>query len=74
LARGRHEHRAWVAERLGSTQNSLSALEHERQITRLVVATDIYTWKLLRRDFGKSQDEVLHLMVGMINKEPGVVT
>jgi AcrR family transcriptional regulator len=74
LAQGRHEHRAWVAERFGSTQSGLSELERERQITRLIVATDIYTWKLLRRDFGKSQDEVLHLMVGIINKETGEVT
>jgi AcrR family transcriptional regulator len=74
LAKGRHEHRAWVAERFGSTQSGLSELERERQITRLIVATDIYTWKLLRRDFGKSQDEVLHLMVGIINKETGEVT
>jgi AcrR family transcriptional regulator len=71
LAQGRHEHRAWVAQRFGSTQIGLSELERERQITRLIVATDIYTWKLLRRDFGKSQDEVLHLMVGIINKERG---
>ena len=71
LAQGRHEHRAWVAERFGSTQCDLSELERERQITRLIVATDIYTWKLLRRDFGKSQDEVLHLMVGIIDKETG---
>jgi AcrR family transcriptional regulator len=74
LAQGRHEHRAWVAERFGSTQSGLSEIERERQITRLIVATDIYTWKLLRRDFGKSQDEVLHLMVGIINKEKGEVT
>jgi AcrR family transcriptional regulator len=74
LAQGRHEHRAWVAERFASAQSGLSELEQERQITRLIVATDIYTWKLLRRDFGKSQDEVLLLMVGIINKERGRVT
>lgn len=74
LAKGRREHRAWVAERFGSTQNGLNARERERQITRLVVATDIYTWKLLRRDFGKSQHEVLQLMVSIINKETGEVT
>ena len=73
LAQGRREHRAWVAERFGSMQSGLSELERERQITRLIVATDIYTWKLLRRDFGKSQDEVLLLMVAMINKEIGEV-
>jgi AcrR family transcriptional regulator len=71
LAQGRHEHRAWVAERFGSTQNGLSEVERERRIARLIVATDIYTWKLLRRDFGKSQDEVLHLMAGIIKKETG---
>jgi AcrR family transcriptional regulator len=74
LAQGRREHRAWVAERFGSMQSGLSELERERQITRLIVATDIYTWKLLRRDFGKSQDEVLHLIVGIIDKETGEVT
>jgi AcrR family transcriptional regulator len=67
LALGRLEHRAWVAERFASTHSSM-------RITRLIVATDIYTWKLLRRDFGKSQDEVLYLMVGIINKETGEVT
>jgi hypothetical protein len=55
-------------------QSGLSELERERQITRLIVATDIYTWKLLRRDFGKSQDEVLHLMAGIINKEREEIT
>ena len=74
LAQGRHEHRAWVASRFGSTQSGLNEVERERQITRLIVATDIYTWKLLRRDFGKSQDEVLLLMVGIINNELGEVT
>jgi len=74
LARGRREHRAWVAERFGSMPSGLSEIERERQITRLIVATDIYTWKLLRRDLGKSQDEVLHLMVGIINKETGEFT
>jgi hypothetical protein len=52
----------------------LSELARERQITRLIVATDVYTWKLLRRDSGKSQDEVLLLMIGIINKETGEVT
>ena len=69
LMQGRREHRAWVAQRFGSTQGRMNDLERNRQITRLVVATDIYTWKLLRRDFGKTQSEVLHLMAGIINKE-----
>jgi len=73
LAQGRREHRAWVAQRFGSAQGDLSDLERERQITRLVAATDIYTWKLLRRDFGKTQSEVLLLMAGIISKELGEI-
>jgi len=73
LADGRREHRAWVTERFGSAQSSRNELERERQITRLIVATDLYTWKLLRRDFGKSQDEVLHMMAEMIHKETGEI-
>jgi AcrR family transcriptional regulator len=71
LAQGRREHRAWVAERFGSMQSGMSDLERERQVTRLVIATDIYTWKLLRRDFGKSQHEVLNSIIGIISKELG---
>ena len=69
LAQGRREHRTWVAERFGSAGNGLNAAERDEQITRLVVATDVYTWKLLRRDFGKSQDDVRRLMSAMISKE-----
>ena len=71
LAKGRREHRAWVAKRFGSAQNDQSARERERQITRLVVATDLYTWKLLRRDFGKSRNEVAQLMADIVKKETG---
>ena len=71
LAKGRREHRAWVAKSFASAKNGLNARERERQITRLVVATDLYTWKLLRRDFGKSRNEVAQLMADMIEKETG---
>ena len=73
LAQGRREHRAWVEERFGSNPGALSDVERERRINRLIVATDLYTWKLLRRDFGQSQDEVLQLMAGMIDKDLGDV-
>jgi AcrR family transcriptional regulator len=71
LAQGRREHRAWVAGRFGLAPRDMSGVERERQITRLVIATDVYTWKLLRRDFGKSQGEVLVLMGAIIDKELG---
>lgn len=68
LERGRREHRAWVAKWFG---NSMTGVERERQITRLVVATDVYTWKLLRRDFGNSQKEVTRLVAGLVEQITG---
>jgi AcrR family transcriptional regulator len=47
LARGRRGHRAWV-----ETMFAAPAIVDE-----LVVATDVYAWKLLRRDRGMSRDE-----------------
>lgn len=65
LNRGRREHRAWVANWFPSF---MTGVERERQITRLVVATDVYTWKLLRRDFGNTQKEVGLLIGGLIEQ------
>src|SRR5215212_3567115 len=49
LARGRESHREWV-----ETMFQAPALTPE-----LVVATDVYTWKLLRREQGLSRDETV---------------
>ncbi len=45
LARGREGHRRWVAEMFG----------HPELVPQLVVGTDVYAWKLLRRDQGLSR-------------------
>jgi len=42
LDAGRRDHRAWVERTLGGGE----------RLPALVVATDVYTWKLLRRDQG----------------------
>jgi len=49
---GRDEHRQWVAH--GFIPANLTGTLRERAIDILVVATDVYTWKLLRRDMGRS--------------------
>jgi len=46
-------------------------VELERQVTRLVVATDVYTWKLLRRDFGHTQKKSTVLMAGLLEQITG---
>jgi AcrR family transcriptional regulator len=45
LERGREGHRAWVEE----------IFQRPEVLSELIVATDVYTWKLLRRDQGLSQ-------------------
>jgi AcrR family transcriptional regulator len=71
LERGRSKHRAWVAKWFGS---AMKGIERERQVTRLVVATDVYTWKLLRRDFGNTQKEVTLIMAGLLEQITGEKT
>ena len=50
LAHGRESHREWVE----------TDVRRAPELTpELVVATDVYTWKLLRRDQGLSRDETV---------------
>jgi AcrR family transcriptional regulator len=48
---GRRGHREWLAETFA---NVLRGPDAEPRLDSLVVATDLYTWKLLRRDMGRS--------------------
>jgi len=61
---GRVGHRAWVEQVFGARLPDESA-ERSRLIDVLVVATDVYTWKLLRLDRGLSVDDVSDRMLLM---------
>jgi len=52
---GRRLHRENVAELFAPQLAERSAADREALIDLLVVATDVYTWKLLRRDRGLDQ-------------------
>jgi AcrR family transcriptional regulator len=47
---GRRGHREWLAETFA---HELQGPDAEPRLDSLVVATDLYTWKLLRRDMGR---------------------
>jgi AcrR family transcriptional regulator len=47
---GRHMHRQWVEMVFGPQLDAHGASERTALVDLLVVATDVYTWKLLRRD------------------------
>jgi hypothetical protein len=47
--------RAWVAAAFGPTLTRLQGERRKEVHDALIVAFDVYTWKLLRRDFGLSR-------------------
>ncbi len=49
---GRGLHRAWVARTFEPWLEPLRGTARRRRLEQLVVATDVYVWKLMRRDGG----------------------
>lgn len=54
---GRSEHRKWVATALAAPLAKFDPAAQQRALDALVIATDVYTWKLLRRDMRRSLKE-----------------
>jgi AcrR family transcriptional regulator len=50
LEEARRYHREWLADVFAPNLGRLAGSERERRLTALYAATDIYLWKLLRRD------------------------
>lgn len=67
---GRTLHREWVEDVFGN-ELPLEPIERDRIIDALVVATDVYSWKLLRRDRHLTVAEVRNRMQLMTD---GVLT
>ena len=55
---GRRYHAAWVERAFCPLLRKLPAAVRRRRIGQLVAVTDIYCWKVLRRDVGLSRAEV----------------
>jgi len=49
---GRARHREWVEAAFAEQLKACPARESSRILVALLAATDVYVWKLLRRDFG----------------------
>ena len=48
---GRSQHRAWLEQVFAPQLASLDAAERKQRVIELYAATDVYLWKLFRRDF-----------------------
>ena len=70
---GRVMHRAWIEEVFAP--QLAGRADADELVDLLVVATDVYTWKLLRRDRRLSrvatEQRMLHLLGALLDKAPG---
>ncbi|MBI1351275.1 MAG: TetR family transcriptional regulator [Actinomycetales bacterium] len=67
---GKSMHRAWVQEVFAPYLTA--AADHEELANLLVVATDVYTWKLLRRDRRMGRDRTERQMRHLVQRVLGV--
>jgi AcrR family transcriptional regulator len=64
LVRGRRVHRDWVGEVFGPQLDH--AADRVVAVDLLAVATDVYTWKILRRDRGLDRDTTRERMLHLV--------
>ena len=63
---GRGEHQRWVSSVFAEALDRLGPAELQRALDALVIVTDVYTWKLLRRDMGRSARATAATMKNLI--------
>lgn len=66
LDAGRRGHRAWVQEAFADRLPARGA-EREQAVAAHIAATDIYVWKLLRRDMGMSREDTIEAMRRLVD-------
>jgi AcrR family transcriptional regulator len=68
LTLGRQWHRDWIAKVFAEQLKPLVAKAREAALDALVVATDVYTWKLLRRDMKRGIAATQKAITSMIRR------
>lgn len=63
---GRAQHRQWVSAAFNDSLSMIRGAARERALDALVIATDVYTWKLLRRDLQRSLEDSAKTIKGLI--------
>jgi AcrR family transcriptional regulator len=68
---GRRYHHEWVKRTFAPLLAGLRGAARKRRLAALTALTDVYTWKLLRRDLGLSQAETERLLAELISTLEG---
>ena len=63
---GRAWHRAWVERTFAHLLADVRGAERERRVVKLVVATDVLVWKLLRREMGLGRRAAEQVVIEMV--------
>jgi AcrR family transcriptional regulator len=75
VASGRRQHREWVALCFPSALKGLRGRARSRRVAQLMMATDVYCWKLLRRDQGLDREQTFaamrELVLALHDHDPG---
>jgi AcrR family transcriptional regulator len=69
---GRGEHRRWLSDAFAGALSKLDTRARQRAVDQLVIVTDVYTWKLLRRDMNRSAaaaTEVIRALLSQVIHE-----
>jgi len=66
LDHGRREHLTWIEDGFKPWLKHLPPELYELKIAQLLVITDVYTWKLLRRDRGKTVEEFTDILENLV--------
>jgi AcrR family transcriptional regulator len=64
---GRALHREWCARVFGPLLPPAADAAYAVRLDALVAATDVYTWKLLRRDLGRSPGETAQVVRALVD-------
>jgi AcrR family transcriptional regulator len=62
ISLGRVRHRQWVEHHFAPQLAQCDPFERDMLVDALVCACDVYTWKLLRRDMGRSREDAERTM------------
>ena len=73
LGIGRTKHRQWVEQRFAPQLARHDPPVRDVLVDALVCACDVYTWKLLRRDMGRSREDAERTMVWSVKTLLGEV-
>jgi len=68
---GRRYHWSWVEQTFAPLIAGLEGDARRRRVAALVAVTDVYTWKLLRRDLALSRANTERIVIELISKLAG---